>query len=136
MTATFMLEVIEPKKVILSQEVQMATFPGIQGRFGLLPDHSALMTLLIAGSIEIFEKEEVKERFFLTRGFLSMENNHCTVLAEQILCESDIALSKIEEEKRLLEQSLLEAQNPVEKKDLEDKLKVLEAQREFLQKAS
>ena len=57
--------------------------PGAEGDFGVLPQHSLLMSLLRPGVIEIYQGAQVSERIFVGGGFAEVNERGCTVLAEE-----------------------------------------------------
>jgi F-type H+-transporting ATPase subunit epsilon len=40
---TLQLEVVTPDKTVVSAEVEMAVCPGVEGEFGVLPQHVSMM---------------------------------------------------------------------------------------------
>ena len=46
------LEMVTPYKRVLSEEVDEVTAPGTVGEFGVLPDHTSLLTTLKVGEVE------------------------------------------------------------------------------------
>jgi len=79
------LEIVSPEKLILSRKVDMVVVPGAEGDIGVLPRHSPMITAVRPGSIVIFEKGEVSDRFFIAGGFSEISENRCTVLAEEAM---------------------------------------------------
>ena len=52
MESTLQLEIVTPDKVVVSQTVDYVGVPGIEGEFGVLPHHIALLSAwLLATSI-------------------------------------------------------------------------------------
>ena len=45
------LEMVTPYKRVLSEEVDEVTAPGSVGEFGVLPDHTSLLTTLKVGEL-------------------------------------------------------------------------------------
>ena len=45
-------ELVAPERLLASEEVDMVVAPGAAGDFGVLPEHSPLMSLLRPGVIE------------------------------------------------------------------------------------
>ena len=45
MESTLQLEIVTPDKVVVSQTVDYVGVPGIEGEFGVLPHHVALLPL-------------------------------------------------------------------------------------------
>ena len=76
------LELVSPERLILSEEVEMAVLPGGEGDFGVMGGHSPVISTLRPGTITIFEGSSVKARVFVTGGFVEVNKEGCTVLAE------------------------------------------------------
>jgi F-type H+-transporting ATPase subunit epsilon len=53
MANTLKLEIVTPEAVVYSDDVQMVTLPAAQGRIGVLPHHTRLMTQVEPGEIAI-----------------------------------------------------------------------------------
>ena len=51
-------DLISPKKSIFSSEVDMVVVPGVEGDFGVLPEHCPLISELRPGEIEIFNNDK------------------------------------------------------------------------------
>ena len=57
-------DLISPEKSIFSSEVDMVVVPGIEGDFGVLPEHCPLISELRPGEIEIFKDNKKEQTFF------------------------------------------------------------------------
>lgn len=77
------LEVITPEKILFKGEVDMVELPGEQGRFQVLPDHAALVSLLTKGDLQITKNKEVSS-FPIQKGFVEIKENTVVVLAGNI----------------------------------------------------
>ena len=51
MESTLQLEIVTPDKVVVSQTVDYVGVPGIEGEFGVLPHHIALLSALAIGDL-------------------------------------------------------------------------------------
>ncbi|WGF88213.1 ATP synthase F1 subunit epsilon [Marinivivus vitaminiproducens] len=95
-------ELVSPERVLASEDVDMVTLPGAEGEFGVLPQHAPLLALLRPGVISTYEGNTVKERIFVTGGFAEVNEEGCSVLAEQA---QPVAELLAEEARRLLEEA-------------------------------
>lgn len=84
------LEIISPERLLLAREVSMVVIPGTEGDLGILPEHAKLITSLRGGVIDIYENDEIIDRFFVTGGFAEVTETRCTVLADDIVKRTDI----------------------------------------------
>jgi F-type H+-transporting ATPase subunit epsilon len=51
MAKTLTLRIVTPEAPVYSQDVEMVTMPGIEGQFGVYPDHIRLMTVMVPGEM-------------------------------------------------------------------------------------
>ena len=97
------LEMVTPYKRVLSEEVDEVTAPGAIGEFGVLPDHTSLLTTLKVGELT-YKKDSETFHVAVNWGYVEVEDNVMTVLvetaepADQIDVErAKAALSRAEE---------------------------------------
>ena len=97
------LEMVTPYKRVLSEEVDEVTAPGAIGEFGVLPDHTSLLTTLKVGELT-YKKDGETFHVAVNWGYVEVEDNVMTVLvetaepADQIDVErAQAALSRAEE---------------------------------------
>jgi F-type H+-transporting ATPase subunit epsilon len=87
---TLALEIISPERLLFARQVSMVVIPGTEGDLGILPEHAKLITALRGGMIDIYEDDEIIDRFFVSGGFAEITETRCTVLADQIMKPSEI----------------------------------------------
>jgi F-type H+-transporting ATPase subunit epsilon len=75
------LEMVTPYKRVLSVEVDEVTAPGAVGEFGVLPDHTSLLTTLKVGELTYKQGNETFH-VAVNWGYVEVENNVMTVLVE------------------------------------------------------
>ncbi|MEF3191577.1 MAG: F0F1 ATP synthase subunit epsilon [Campylobacterales bacterium] len=107
---TFKMEIVTPSGKVYDKEVKYASIPGKQGEFGVLPGHSALVTLLSPGVIEIEEVDGNKEGVAINWGYVEVNENKVTVLADRAVAvygktDSDLAKA-LDEAEKLLESAI------------------------------
>ena len=102
------LELVTPYKRVLSEMVDEVTAPGAIGEFGVLPDHTSLLTTLKVGILTYKQGGETFQ-VAVNWGYVEVEDNVMTVLvetaepADQIDVErAKAALSRAEEALRKL----------------------------------
>lgn len=76
------LEIITPEKSIFKGEIDSAIFPGTEGSFGVLPNHSPIISTLKNGEIKIVESDKKEAVFTVNGGVVEISNNKIIVLAE------------------------------------------------------
>lgn len=88
------LEIISPEKLLLARDVDMVVIPGTEGDIGVLPGHSKLITGLRGGLVDIYEKDQVTDRFFVSGGFAEITESRIAVLADEIVPQADLDAGK------------------------------------------
>ena len=88
------LELVTPYKRVLSEEVDEVTAPGSIGEFGVLPDHTSLLTTLKVGDLS-YKQDGETFHVAVNWGYVEVEDDVMTVLVEtaepvpNALCHSD-----------------------------------------------
>lgn len=75
------LELVTPYQRVLSTEVDEVTAPGSIGEFGVLPDHTSLLTTLKVGELTYKQGNETFH-VAVNWGYVEVEDNVMTVLVE------------------------------------------------------
>lgn len=76
------LEIITPEKSIFKGEIDSAIFPGTEGSFGVLPNHSSIISTLKKGDISVIDENKKSNVFAINGGVVEVSNNKIIVLAE------------------------------------------------------
>ena len=98
---TLQLEVVTPDKTVVSAEVEMAVCPGVEGEFGVLPQHVSMLSALKIGDLR-YRVNGKDENVFISGGFADVNNNVLSVLAESAeLATARAQAAKERAEKRL-----------------------------------
>jgi len=118
-------DLISPEKTIFSSEVDMVVVPGIEGDFGVLPEHCPLISELRPGKIEIFKDNKKESTFFIGGGFAEARKESCTVLATFVQDSKSLNKSTVETEIQKL-RNTLENASQEEKVDIEKGLEIQE----------
>jgi F-type H+-transporting ATPase subunit epsilon len=120
-------ELVAPERVLASELVDMVVAPGAEGDFGVLPQHSLLMSLLRPGVIEIYQGSQVSRRIFVGGGFAEVNERGCTVLAEEALPVEDLDAERARARLKDAEDDLREAKDEVERARCEREIRIAEA---------
>lgn len=113
MTQTILLEVVTPKGVIISKEVDIVTAPGSTGEFGVLANHAPLLTTIKTGSLA-YKKDGKEELVMISNGFCEVSNNKITFLIESAELGADIDIDRALRAKERAEKRLAEIQKKQE----------------------
>jgi F-type H+-transporting ATPase subunit epsilon len=90
---TLKLEVVTPDSTVVSAEAEMVVCPGVEGEFGVLPQHVSLLSALKIGLLR-YRASGKDEHLFISGGFADVNNNVMTVLAESAELAADIDASR------------------------------------------
>lgn len=100
MAETFKLEITTPGKLVYSGNVELATIPGAEGEFGVLAGHSAVISNLRAGVVNIYssanDNSSVAGRVFIAGGFAEVNGAEASVLATEAYDLSKITRDEIQ----------------------------------------
>lgn len=103
MEPTLQLEIVTPDRVVVDKPVHYVGVPGVEGEFGVLPNHIPLLSALAIGDLyfRCDEKNDVPWHVFVSGGFVEVSDNKVTVLAESAeLAENiDVARAKMARER-------------------------------------
>lgn len=78
------LEIISPEHVVLSQDVDMAVLPALEGDIAAMEGHVPMILLLRGGVVELYKDNQLIDRLFVEGGFAEMKETQCTVLAKDV----------------------------------------------------
>jgi F-type H+-transporting ATPase subunit epsilon len=106
---TLHVTIVTAERTVYDGEAEMVNAPGSEGQLGILPRHAPLLTLLKVGELRV-RHGGADEGFFIGGGFLEVNRNVVTVLADDAERASTIDESKAEEARRRAEAIL--AQRP------------------------
>jgi F-type H+-transporting ATPase subunit epsilon len=126
MAAGININLVTPEKLYLSTEVEMVVAPGVLGDFGALSGHAPFVTLLRPGTIDITSANGEHKKIFVSSGFVEVNNQHCTILAEELYDLSELNSSTVQQE---LDQLIFDrdhAETEREKEKLSDKISITE----------
>ena len=79
---TIKLSIVTPNGQIFDGEVKTVVLPGKDGEFGVLPNHSSLVSSLTVGVIEIEKTDSVKEAVAINWGHVKVTENSVDVLVD------------------------------------------------------
>lgn len=83
MAETFFLEVVTPKKVVVSAQVEEMTAPGVRGEFGVLPGHTFFTTLITVGELT-YSTNGQKQTLVVGEGFAEVTHDSVTVIVDSV----------------------------------------------------
>ena len=83
MNEKLQFDLVSPERLIISERVDTVSIPGVEGDFGVLPNHSPVMAMIRPGML-IVENDGTSREFELSGGFADVTPEGVTVLTETI----------------------------------------------------
>lgn len=96
------LRVVTPSRMVLDEEVDEVTAPGELGEFGVLPNHIAFLSTLVAGELS-FKQGANKTTLAISGGYAEVLDNVMTVLAPAAEFAGEIDTSRARQAKEFAE---------------------------------
>jgi F-type H+-transporting ATPase subunit epsilon len=102
---SFLLEVVTPRRLVLSEKVDEITAPGELGEFGVLPGHIPFFATLGIGEV-MYRKGNDKHYIAVSWGFAEVLGDKVTILAEIAELDSEIDVDRAKRKKEEAEKKL------------------------------
>ena len=93
MSDTFLLEIVTPYNLLLSEEVEHVIAPGIEGEFGVLKGHAPFLTALKPGELT-YGKGSSNSSLAVSWGYAEVGYDKVTILAETAEKAEEIDLER------------------------------------------
>ena len=104
---TLQVDVVSAEEQIYSGEAEFVVLPGIEGELGVYPRHTPLFTQIRPGAVRIKVPGDAPDEFvFVQGGFLEVQPNRVTVLADTAIRAHDLDEAKALESMRAAEEAL------------------------------
>jgi F-type H+-transporting ATPase subunit epsilon len=124
MREVFKMKIITPQEELLNEEASSATLPGSEGEFGVLPEHSNLVTRLDRGVIVV--EGNISRKYIVSAGVAQVKLYECKALVDDAIELNSLSAKKLDEDidniKVLLSKKIPEEQ----KRHLKTKLDFLQ----------
>lgn len=105
MADLFELKIIEPDGMFFEGECEFLEFVSVEGEMGVYKNHLPLTTILEPGVMKIHNGDEVKKAAMMS-GFVEIQKEKITVLAEDAEWPEEIDLERAEAAKHRAEERL------------------------------
>ncbi len=124
----FNFEIVCPDRKIVSDKAWQVVVPGDDGDFGVLANHSAVVSSLRAGVVTIYQNEDEQcVKIFVSGGFVDVTSTSCTILADEAVNVDDLKQDELEQQVQNLIEDLDLAEGDADKAKVEEKLLVAKA---------
>jgi F-type H+-transporting ATPase subunit epsilon len=100
------VDVVSAEKSIFSGEAKFVALPGEGGELGILHGHTPLITRIRPGSVRIQKADGDEEFVFVAGGYLEVQPDRVTVLADTAIRGHDLDEAKALEAKRRAEEAM------------------------------
>jgi len=107
MSSKLKLEIVTPEAIILSEDVEMVTLPGVEGELGVYPMHIPLMTQIVPGELR-FIKDGEERLMAVGEGFVEITGDKISILTDMAIESKDIDEAKALEAQKRAESRLRE----------------------------
>src|SRR5690606_28146657 len=111
MAQTIHLEIVTQEKSIVDVQAAQVSLPAHDGEITILPNHRALTSIMQAGEVAIVHPDGKQQYLVVSPGFIQVEDNRVTVLADSAIREEDLDESKALAAKEAAEARMAELQS-------------------------
>ncbi|RKF22234.1 F0F1 ATP synthase subunit epsilon [Alginatibacterium sediminis] len=94
---TVHLDVVSAEEKIFSGKVEHLRVTGEEGELGVMYGHAPLLTPIKPGMVRLVKQHGKEEVIYLSGGFLEVQPNNVTVLADTAIRGDDLDKAKAEE---------------------------------------
>jgi len=103
--AFLQLQIVSADRLLVNEQVDEVEIPGSMGYFGVLPGHTPLLATLQVGELWYRQGQE-KHYLHIAFGFVEVQPDRVTVLAETAEAADEIDLARAEAAKKRAEERL------------------------------
>jgi F-type H+-transporting ATPase subunit epsilon len=90
------LRIVSPDRTVVDRKVAGVRFLGVDGGYGILPNHAPLLTAIAsAGSVQITELDGQQVDLFVSDGFAQVQDNVLTLVCEAGEFAHEIDLERV-----------------------------------------
>lgn len=114
MASTFYLEMVSPQDIFFSGNAQQIILPGLDGAYGVLPNHEPMVTAIMAGIVRFQDGEGAWHEAVVSDGCVEVMPERVILLAATIERPEDIDKNRALAAKRRAEERLRQKQSQQE----------------------
>jgi F-type H+-transporting ATPase subunit epsilon len=107
------LEIVTPDRALVNEQVDEVQLPGSEGYFGVLPGHTPLLASLQVGELWYRVGQE-KHYLAIAFGFVEVQPDRVTVLAQIAEKAQDIDVARAEAAKKRAEDRVAKPQSAID----------------------
>ncbi|MBK7592324.1 MAG: F0F1 ATP synthase subunit epsilon [Betaproteobacteria bacterium] len=107
MANTIQVDVVSAEELIFSGQAEFVVLPGVVGELGILPGHTPLLTQIKPGAVRMkLPGVDAEEFVFVQGGFLEVQPQQVTVLADTAIRAKDLDEVAALEAKKAAEEAM------------------------------
>ena len=114
MASTVQCSIVSAEEEIFSGAVEMVVATGTIGELGIMPGHTPLLSGVKPGPVRLILEGGQEEVFFASGGYIEVQANHITILADTALRAADIDEAAAAQAQQEAEQKLSDAQAEID----------------------
>ena len=115
MAEIFQLQIISPAAIVVDTEVAMVEVPGVEGDFGVLPNHAPFFSMIRPGVIRVTLADGQHRSFFAAAGYADVSPTGTTILSDHLQPLEQISLTDAQEALAAAREAASHAQTDEEK---------------------
>ena len=100
------LDIVSAETSLFSGLVSYLSVTGQEGELGIMRGHTPLLTPIRPGMVQLVKQDGSEEVIYISGGFLEVQPNGVTVLADTAIRGQDLDQAKAEEAKRAAEDKM------------------------------
>lgn len=104
----FTCDIVTQERTVFNGEIKSVSLPGSEGRMGILPNHSPLLTTLGFGEVIVRDAAGGEQFFAIGGGFAEVQPDHVIVLADSAEQAEEIDIERAEQARARAEQAMKE----------------------------
>mgnify|MGYP003508177391 CR=1 FL=1 len=131
MADTLNFSLVSPERELFSGDVKQVDAPGVEGEFGVMPQHAPFMTVLKPGIVRIHETSGVTP-VFVRGGFADVTPAGLAILAEEAVRLADVDAASLDSEIAKVRSDANDPGDDARRKRATERLAYLEALRAAL----
>jgi len=114
MAMTVHCDVVSAEQSIFSGLVELVVATGSSGDLGIAPGHAPLLTNLIPGPVKITKQNGEEEFYYVSGGFLEVQPNCITILADTAIRGEDVDVAAAEQAQQQAAQQMANQEGQVD----------------------
>lgn len=120
----FRLTIVTAEQKLYDGDIESLVAPAVDGEIGILTNHHPIVTKLGPGAMRVVKSDKSEETLFVSGGYLEVNNNKATILADVAENIEAIELEKAKEARLRAQELLKRAKDDIDQAKLEEELRI------------